>query len=85
MPHDMGGRLIRVESTIVSKPYNQPQGENRRYAGTVVDIHNDAQSCTGQMKYVDCRGEMQQDYFGADESLIVLEPDGKEPTDENSG
>ena len=88
MPHDTKGRLIEVGDVVESRPYNQENGEDRRYVGPVVDIHNDAQSCTGQMKYFYLgKGKKSdtkvwrhnQDYFGADESTLIMKADGSLP------
>ena len=98
MPHDKNGKLIEVGDTIITRPYNQHnynKGEDRLFVGTVVDIHSQEQSCTGQIDFttpnVDYKGGEdegrftdQRDYFGAEESVLLQKADGTIDEDFNA-
>ena len=78
MPHDINGNKIDLGDVIITKPYNQGKGEPRKYVGVVVEME-EAQSCTGQVIYQKPFEGNVKDYFGADESLLVMKYDGSEP------
>lgn len=75
MPHDMHGNRIEVGDIVKAKPYNQKP--IRYVVGPVVEVV-EAQSCSGQIMWFGI-GEVKKDYFGADESEIVLKADGSIP------
>lgn len=77
MPHDLKGRKIDLGDVIITNPYNQGKGPNRKYVGVVVEME-EAQSCTGQVVYQKPFEGNVKDYFGADESLLIMKADGTE-------
>jgi len=86
MPHDCKGRKIDLGDVIIARPYNQGKGEPRDYVGVVVDMHSAEQSCTGQMSFQkksEAIGnnsmKMDLDYFGAEDSTLVMKADGTLP------
>ena len=88
MPHDRFGRGINVGDVILAKPYNQKDKDGkseqnpREFIGTVVEMHSQEQSCTGQMKYfgVDTDGcveiKIMKDYFGAEDATLLQRYNG---------
>jgi len=82
MPHDIKKRLIEVGDIIRTKPYNHKP--SRFYVGPVVEMNQEAlQDCTGQFQFTPSREEgLVQDYFGADESLLILKRNGDLPEGE---
>ena len=90
MPHDIKGRLIEVGDTIRTKPYNTDT--HRFHVGPVVSMNDNGgttepmQSCTGQFRFVPEGKEVNEhttDYFGADESLLLLKANGVLPEGES--
>lgn len=78
MPHDIKGRKIDLGDVILTRPYNQGKGKDRQYIGVVVEMEA-TQNCTGQIVYQKPFESNQKDYFGADESELVLKADGSKP------
>jgi len=75
MPHDARGRKIEVGDTIKAKPINDP---GKSVVGRVVKIRADEQTCTGEVRWIGY-GQLEQDYFDAEDSLLILKADGTEP------
>jgi len=78
MPHDKYGRKIDLGDVIITTPYNQGKGPQRQYAGVVVEME-EMQTCTGQVVYQKAFTGNVTDYFGADESILILKADGNTP------
>ena len=78
MPHDIKGRKIDLGDVIRTSPYNQGKGEPREYIGVVVEME-EAQTCTGQVVYQKVFEGNVKDYFGADQSELILKADGSLP------
>lgn len=87
MPHDCKGRKIDIGDVIIARPYNQTCSADkiREYVGTVVDMHSQEQSCTGQMRYLGYPSgscvevELMKDYFGAEDATLILKHNGSLP------
>ena len=93
MPHDRFGRKLSLGDVIIAKPYNQRKpgtnesvsvDDSREYVGTIMEI-TEAQSCTGQMRYLDKSDEygievlLKKDYFGAEDATLILKANGSHP------
>ena len=76
MPHDARGRLIEIGDTIKTKPLNFPE---EFVCGRVVKMHSpNSQVCTGEVRFIGA-GQLDQDYFNAGDSLLILKADGSQP------
>ena len=75
MPHDRKGRKIDLGDVIITKPYNQNTDEPREYVGVVVQM-KEAQNCTGRIVFQSAFEGNKEDYFGAEDSLLVLKANG---------
>lgn len=76
MPHDAQGRKISIGDTIKTKPLNFP-GEF--VYGRVVKMQSPtSQVCTGEVRFIGL-GQLEQDYFNAADSLLIVMADGSEP------
>lgn len=75
MPHDLKGRYIRPGDVVKAQPSNlQPQ---RKVVGVVTSIV-ESQTCSGKIRYLGF-GQVDEDYFNAGESELILKADGSEP------
>lgn len=72
MPHDIKGRLIQLGDVIKVKPVNTP----KTVIGVVASM-TDNEFCTGQVRWIGL-GKLDEDYFGAQESELILKADGTE-------
>ena len=84
MPHDATGRLIERGDWIKAKPINRrTYNDKREEVGALIVVGrvlvvNESQRCTGEVQWQSF-GRLEQDYFDADESIIVLKHDGRDP------
>ena len=94
MPHDRKGRTIEFGDWIKAPPYNYAEyreapeptntvGKARPVVGRVVQMR-EGQACSGDFIWQSLEG-LRRDYFGADESEIVLKANGSEPQEASNG
>lgn len=76
MPHDAKGRKIEVGDVIKTRPVNFPG--TPLVVGPIVKIRANEQHCTGEVRWIGA-GQLDQDYFDAANSELVLKADGTEP------
>lgn len=76
MPHDAQGRKIEVGDWIKVAPLNFP---GHKIVGRVAKIRAAEQTCTGEVRWQGL-GQIDQDYFDADASELVLKADGTDPS-----
>lgn len=78
MPHDARGLKINIGDSIKTKPLNF---QEEYVVGRVVKMHSTSQQCTGEVRFIGM-GQLDQDYFNADDSVVLLRADGTEPSEE---
>lgn len=84
MPHDVNGTRIERGDWVKAKPINRKTyNKAREMVGELVVVGrvlvvNESQRCTGEVQWQSF-GRLEQDYFDADESVVVLKADGSDP------
>ena len=78
MPHDARGRLIERGDWIKVRPLNATE---EYVCGRVVKLQAmSSQVCSGEVRWVGL-GQLEQDYFDAQDSTLLVKADGSEVGD----
>ncbi len=74
MPHDSHGQLIEPGDSIVAPAINR---HGQRFAGVVISM-KEGQTCSGCFSFM-IAGRVDEDYFDAEDAMLVLKANGELP------